>query len=227
MDNKHLSETAGIKAGNLEDNLTPFKPRPRFGSGHFAFVVMLMFTFFTFPGTVYTATTTNISQSLPSRTKPRNQSNSQVRESSEKQTDKSQEEIENSLKNHKETTNSIEQETDRDKLPDWLEVVIIPLLTTVGVAFLNNNLTSDTQEKITKLNNIFRILEKALDDKKLLIDDQHVQELKRALKARAEEEKATKGNSKHGLELPEEVVEQWKKLVDDAMQKPKRNLNAG
>ena len=102
MNKKQLLETAEIKAGNWEDNLTPFKPRPRFGSGHFAFAVVLTFTFFTFPSTVYTATIVTKSQSLESGTKPGNQSNIKIEEPSTKA-------IGDSLKDIKDITTQLEK----------------------------------------------------------------------------------------------------------------------
>ena len=98
MNKNHLSETAEIKAGNWKDNLNPFKLRPRFGSGHFAFAAVLMFTFFTFPGTVYAATTVTTSQSSQTSTEPENQPNSQAKELSTKTIDKSLERIEGAIK---------------------------------------------------------------------------------------------------------------------------------
>ena len=68
------------------------------------------------------------------------------------------------------------------------------------------------QHEITNLNNILRILKKATETK--LLDDRHVTELQRALKA-------GKDNSMHGLELPEEVETQWQKLFKNAKSKPK------
>ena len=280
---KQRLETAEIKLDNWEDNLIPFKPRARFGSGHFAFAVVLMFTFFTFPSTVSADTTENTSPSSISIPKPGNQPTSQIQEPSTKTIDESLEGINKLLTNLKgDIQRDIEQ--IEEKQTSWLTPqVLVPLTVgalgtisgfiialitafsnlsikreehvfnslqwlsggtqerSIGIAVIDANWkkfphlhetwtsvlvaqavyllaeqqreeTKQRQHEITNANNILRILEKTRKETELL-DDKHVKELERALAARVEEEKATKGNSKHGLDLPGEVVKQWQNLL--------------
>ncbi len=322
MNKKQLLETAGIQAGNWVENLIPFKPRPRFGSGHFAFAVVLTFTFFTFPGTVYTATTTTISQSSQPDTKPRNQPSDQVMTPLTKaieenntvsdsraeiiaalitsfaaviaasfslwiayRNSKTQEKIAEFNRNTQTEITKLEGKLTRNtqteiaKLNDQLTLNTQTEITkleskltgdmlrdarleehvfnslqwlsggtqkrSIGIAVIDANWenkklshlretwisvlvaqavyllaeqdrkeTKQRQHEITNANNILRILEKTVKETELL-DNRHVKELERALAAREEEEKATKGNSKHGPELPEKSVEQWQKLANE------------
>ena len=296
MNKKQILETAGIKAGDWKDNLNPFKPRPKFGSGHFAFAVLLTVAFFTFPGTVYSAKIITTSQSSQPDLKPGNQSNIKIEEPSTKAIDnylkdsnKQLTDLEKAIKQIKENKTTLERlaviiaavitaaitllvawlnsktqkkitklenELTRDMLRDArLEEHVFNSLQwlsggtqkrSIGIAVIDANWKNEKlshlhetwtsvlvaqavyllaeqkrkknkqrQHEITNANNILKILQKALNEKKLLINQQHVEELQRALDARKKQKEATKGNSKHDPELPEKSVELWQKLANE------------